>query len=164
MKDTEDREKSLDGGLMRVVLVLVLLALVVAAPASSANSHNGFAGRWRVRFSLVGISEKTLIFEAKPGGTGTFAGLDTGVDDKPVEPAPAVWSDIVNNRVSFSGNLDLPIGTCCRDVGALVFKGKFEPDGSIKGRVIFIGNTIDEENFNGFTTAPGTFTATREAK
>ena len=150
---------------MRILFALILLALIVAAPVSSANSVTGLNGRWKVKFSLVGIAEKNLIFEAKPGGTGTFVGIDTGVDDKPVnEPAPAVWSDIHNNRVSFSGNLDLPIGTCCRDVGTLVFKGNFAPDGSIKGRVVFIGNTVDEENFNGFTTATGTFTATRESK
>jgi hypothetical protein len=150
---------------MRFFLVVALLAMVFAAPGSSANSVNDLSGRWRVKLQLVGISEKNLIFEAKPGGTGTFAGLDTGVDDQPAnEPAPAIWSDVQNNRVSFSGNLDLPIGTCCRDVGALVFKGRFEPDGSLKGRVVFIGNTVDEENFNGFTTATGTFVATRETK
>ncbi len=147
---------------MRFMLAFVLLAMITAPPVSSENSLNG---RWRVKFSLVGISEKNLIFEAKPGGVGTFLGLDTDIDNTPVkDPSPAVWSDIQNNRVSFSGNLDLPFGTCCRDVGALVFKGRFEPDGSIKGRVVFIGNTIDEENFNGFTTATGTFTASREAK
>lgn len=150
---------------MRFFAGIFLLALIAVIPASSANSANGLNGRWRVKFTLVGISEKNLIFDAKPGGTGTFVGLDTGVDNKPVnEPAPAVWSEIPNNRVSFSGNLDLPIGTCCRDVGALVFKGSFAPDGSIKGRVIFIGNTVDEENFNGYTTATGTFTATPESK
>lgn len=150
---------------MKSFLVVALLAMMFAAPALTANPVNDLSGRWRVKFRLVGISEKNLIFEAKPGGTGTFAGLDTGVDGKPVdEPAPAIWSEVENNRVSFSGNLDLPIGTCCRDVGALVFKGRFEPDGSLKGRVVFIGNTVDEENFNGFTTATGTFVATRETK
>ena len=150
---------------MRFLVGFVLFMLIVAVPVSSANSINGLSGRWRVQFTLVGISEKTLILDAKPGGVGTFLGLDTGVDNKPEkDPVPAVWSDITNSRVSFSGNIDLPIGTCCRDVGSLVFKGNFAPDGSIKGRVVFIGNTIDEENFNGFTTATGTFTATREAK
>ena len=149
--------------LMKFVVGLMLLAMIVGTPVSSADSENSLNGRWRVKFSLVGISEKNLIFEAKPGGVGTFLGLDTDVDNKPVkDPSPAVWSDIQNNRVSFSGNLDLPFGTCCRDVGTLVFKGRFTAEGSIKGRVVFIGNTIDEENFNGFTTATGTFVATRQ--
>ncbi len=144
---------------MKLALALILLATIATTPVSSANT---LSGRWSVKFSLVGISEKNLILDAKPGGVGTFLGVDTAMDNKPEkDPVPAVWSDITNNRVSFSGNLELPIGTCCRDVGSLVFKGNFAPDGSIKGRVVFIGNTIDEENFNGFTTATGTFTATR---
>jgi len=43
-------------------------------------------------------------------------------------------------------------------------KGKFDSGNSIKGRAIFIGSTADEENFTGYRSTLGTFTATRILK
>jgi hypothetical protein len=47
-------------------------------------------------------------------------------------------------------------------VGTLIFKGTYDGDNSIKGRAIFIASTTDEENFIGYRSDVGTFTATRE--
>jgi hypothetical protein len=63
--------------------------------------------------------------------------------------------------VNFSGEVELPLGTCCREIGTSVFKGKFASKNSIAGKVIYIMSTTDEENFNGFRSSLGTFTATR---
>jgi hypothetical protein len=46
----------------------------------------------------------------------------------------------------------------------LIFKGKFASNNSISGKAIFITSTIDEENFNGYRSALGSFTATRILK
>jgi hypothetical protein len=146
---------------MKFFLTFILLAtfsfLVVPRP------EPGLTGRWRVKFTLSAKDEKNLILEARPKGSGVFHLLDTGPDNKPVpEPQPAVWSEITEKRVSFAANVELPLGTCCREAGTLIFKGTYTSDDSIKGRTIFIATTTDEENFIGYRTDVGTFTATRE--
>lgn len=128
-----------------------------AAPAETGN----LSGRWRVKFILSGIGEKHLIFESQARGSGSFLLLDTGPDNKAeADPRPAAWSQPTNNRVSFSGEVELPIGTCCRETGTLIFRGKFTSSNSIAGKAIFVGSTEEEENFNGFRSMVGTFTAT----
>ena len=153
-----------------LILCLALLVLVPGLPGSArlntAEAAGGgqfnLSGRWRVKFNLSGIGEKNLILDARPGGAGAFLLLDAGPENTPaVAPVSAAWLDAGNNRVSFSGEVELPIGTCCREVGTLVFKGKQSPDGSLSGKTVFIGSTEDEENFNGFRSMPGSFTATR---
>ncbi len=146
---------------MKFCLALILLAATTTLVASSPEPK--LTGRWRVKFSLVQTKDKNLIVDVKPKGSGAFLLLDTGPDDKPVpDPLPAVWSEIDNGRVSFAGNVELPLGTCCREVGTLIFKGTYAGDNSIKGRAIFIASTTDEENFIGYRSDVGTFTATRE--
>lgn len=139
------------------VAVQATLPQTAEAPAKTGN----LSGRWRVKFVLSGIGEKNLIFESQARGFGSFLLLDTAPDNKTeAAPRPAVWSQPTNNRVSFSGEVELPIGTCCRETGTLIFKGKFTSSNSIAGKAIFVGSTEEEENFNGFRSTVGTFTAT----
>ena len=141
-------------GLMIVALVLFLM------PGSETRSVNG---RWRVEFALTSGDKKHLVVEAKAKGDGTFLGVDTAEGNKPAaESLPAVWSQVANERVTFSGDIELPLGTCCREVGTLILKGTYVSDTSLKGRAIFITNTTDEENFIGYRSDVGTFTATKE--
>lgn len=122
-------------------------------------------GRWRVKFNLSGIDEKNLILDSQSDRSGSFLLLDTAVDGKPeAHPRPAAWSQPTNNRVSFSGEVELPLGTCCREVGTLIFKGEFNSNDIIAGKAIFITSTVDEENFNGFRSTVGKFTATRSTQ
>jgi hypothetical protein len=116
-------------------------------------------GRWRVKFTLSGV-EKNLIFDAKAKGSGVFLLLDTGPDDKPVaNPQPAAWSQLTNDRVSFSGEAELPIGTCCREMGTLIFKGRFISSNSVSGKWIFVTSVDEEESPYKFHSLVGTFTA-----
>lgn len=132
-----------------------------ASPSQTVN----LLGRWRVAFTISGIGEKNLIFDSQANGSGSFLLLDAGPDSKPMTtPLPAVWSETTNNRVSFSGEVELPLGTCCRETGTLIFKGKFDSTNAMSGKAIFVGSTIDEENFNGFRSTVGSFTATRVVK
>lgn len=158
---------------MRFFMAVPLLLLVVTVSDFQFGSTRSAAqspkptlnGRWSVKFSLSNTHDKILIFEAKPDGTGTFLGLNTAADDKRMTaPVPAVWSELTDQRVSFSAGIELPLGTCCRETGTLIFKGTRASDESIKGRSIFITSTIDEENFIGFRSDVGTFTATREKR
>jgi len=120
------------------------------------------SGRWRVKFDMSGMGEKNLLFDAQGRGVGSFLLLDTAPDGQSAdEPQPGAWSQTTNNRVNFSGEVELPIGTCCREVGTLVFKGNFNSPKSISGKAIFVASTTDAENCIGFRGMLGTFTATR---
>ena len=138
--------------------LLMSLVLVFAQAASPEVS-----GRWQVKFTFAGRTEMNLVFDAKAKGDGTFLLLDTAPDAKPeTSPRSAAWTETTNDRMSFSGEVELPIGDCCRETGTLIFKGKLtaaKPN-SISGKVIFIASTEDEENGIGYRAMVGTFTAT----
>lgn len=161
--------------MMRFLFSCLLLIAVVAVqsmaissslarPAGTTALSPNLAGRWRVKFALPGINAKSLMFDSQAKGGGSFLLLDAGPDDKTVPtPLVAAWSQTTNDRVNFSGEVELPIGTCCRDTGTLIFKGKFASNNSITGKAIFISSTTDEENSNGFRSMVGTFTAILES-
>ena len=158
---------------MRSLFFSLILVSVVAVPgaafrvpltqATTQPTHAvSLNGRWRVKFTPSSGGQKSLVFDAKAGGSGSFFLLDTGPDDKPVPaPLPAVWSQLTNERVSFSGEAELPIGTCCREMGTLIFKGKFDSSNSISGKLIFVTSVDEEESPYKFHSLVGTFTATR---
>lgn len=156
---------------MRVFLSSLLLISIIAAqgvavqatyPQAGSPAKTTIVGRWQVKFTLIGGSEKNLVFAARAKGPGSFLLLDTGPDDKPVAaPQPAAWSQMTNDRVSFSGEVELPLGTCCREMGTLIFKGKFVSSNSISGKLIFVTSVDEEESPYKFRSVVGTFTATR---
>lgn len=152
-------------------LALTLLVSIAATGAEarglsrSVNQHPAPAikieGRWRVKFLLAGV-EKNLIFEAKTKGSGLLSLLDTGPGDTPAaDSLPAAWSQLANDRVSFSGEAELPLGTCCREIGTVMFKGKLTSSNTISGKVIFVTSVDEEESPLKLRSAVGTFTATR---
>lgn len=147
------------------VVALQGVALLGMQEIASPSPAGNLVGRWQVKFSLPGIGKKNLIFDAQAKGSGSILLLDAGPDNKPMTiPLPAAWSQTTNNRVSFTSEVELPLGTCCREMGTLIFKGNFDSANSISGKAIFVGSTIDEENFNGFVSTVGSFAATRVAK
>ena len=151
-----------------LILMSIAAVQVEAVPicfsqtsASTGNAAN-LAGRWRVKFSLSGAGEKNLIFDSRAKGSGSFLLLDTSPNHKAIgDPSPAAWSELTNNRVSFSGEVELPLGTCCREIGTLIFKGRFDSNNSISGRLIFVTSVDEEESPYKFRSEVGTFTATR---
>lgn len=153
---------------MRISIVIILFVLISAVAGAGQNvapASGKLTGRWQVSFALNGDPKKNLIFETKTKGAGSFSLLDTGPDNKPVpDPAPAAWTELTNNRVSFSGEVELPLGTCCREFGTLMFKGKFDSPDSIKGTLVFVTSVDEEESPYKFHSAVGTFTASRMAK
>ena len=145
--------------------ILILLSLfateAVGLNTQSKAPVSKLQGRWHVTFKMAGL-EKNVIFEAKDNGSGSFKLLDTASDDKPVaQPVPAVWSELTNDRISFSGEAELPIGTCCREVGTMIFKGKFSSDNAISGTLIFVTSVDQEESAFKFRSEVGAFTANR---
>src|SRR5690348_13530039 len=119
-----------------LIFLIVLSSFAIGFEAQAPASK--VPGRWHVTFKMSGLV-KNVIFEARDNGSGTFKLLDTGTDDKPVaQPVPGVWSQLTNDRVSFSGDAELPIGTCCREVGTMIFKGKFTSANTISGTLVFV--------------------------
>lgn len=147
---------------MSVVALQAFAALPRSQAQASPAPNPMLAGIWRVSFTCSGDVEKHLVFDLQAKGLGTFLLLDTRPDNKP-EPAPlpAVWSQLTNGRVSVSGEVELPMGTCCREVGTLIFKGKFSSRNSFSGKLIFVASTEEDENPLGFRSLVGTFTANR---
>lgn len=149
---------------MRLPLIplIALFCLTLPQVAMTQSSPKDLAGRWQVKFTFAGRTQMNLIFDAQPKGNGTFLLLDTAADGKPeAAPRAATWVPTTNDRVSFSGEVELPIGDCCRETGSLIFKGKFGSNDALSGKIVFIASTEDEENGVGFRTMVGTFTATR---
>ena len=154
-------------GLSYSVTLILLLSIqgfaFQSAPvaASRPGQAADLVGRWKVKFSMMGL-EKNLIFVSQANGVASLLLLDTGPEDKPVhDPLPAVWSSLTNDRVSFSGEAELPIGTCCREIGTIVFKGKFISHNSISGKLVFVTSVDEDESPYKLRSVIGTFTATR---
>jgi hypothetical protein len=149
------------------ILILILGAQGIAFKTIShtqALTHqtSRVVGRWRVKFILSGVGERDLIFQSQSEGLGSFQLLNTEPEHKSAETTlPALWSQATNDRVNFSSEVELKVGTCCREIGTLILKGKFNPDNSIGGNAIFISTTEDQENFNGYRSMLGTFSAKR---
>ena len=121
-------------------------------------------GRWRVKF-LIGGLQKNLIAAVKANGTAAFELLDTTADNGPVlRPEPAVWSVLSNQRVSISGEAELPLGTCCRERGTLLLKGTFSSPNAFSGKLLFVTSVDDDESPVKLRSEIGTFTATRVTK
>jgi hypothetical protein len=155
-------------GFISVLLVLLLaiqgVAIQANPPQAKPKPSPTPIGRWRVKFTMSGL-EKNLILVSKPGGIASFLLLDTGLDHKPVaDQQPAAWSQLTNGRVSFSGEAELPIGTCCREIGTLILKGRFSSNDSITGKLVFVTSVDEEESPYKLKSAVGSFTATRVLK
>jgi hypothetical protein len=152
--------------------VALLVCLVIFGPALHVYTEQARAakpqqretrptGRWRVSLVLGGVKEE-LILEARARGFGSFFMTSGSVNSKPISTSmPAVWSQNASDAMSFSGDANLPLGTCCREMGTVMFKGRFKSADSIAGKVVFVTSIDEDESPFKLRSAVGTFTATR---
>jgi hypothetical protein len=143
---------------MRFVFTTLFLTLLVGSVLSQPVT---LTGRWQVKFTLLDSPEKNLILTAQENGDGTFQLLDTGLDNKPVPGLKAAAWSLTNDSLSFSGEVELPIGTCCRETGTLIFKSKLTASNSTSGKLIFVTNIDEDESPYKYHATVGTFTASR---
>src|SRR5438067_5474989 len=156
-----EQNRSLFACLILLTLTAIQVSAVPSLNHQKASALPKLNGSWHVKFTLAGV-EKNLSFESKADGVGLFMLLDTGPDNRAVpDPAPAVWTQLTNDRVSFSGEAELPIGTCCREIGTLVFKGRFDSNDSLFGKLLFVTSVDEEESPFKYRSLVGTFTAKR---
>ena len=140
-----------------VILVLCMIGMGVSSAQAQTSQPASPAGRWQVKVTLLDTSEQNLVFTAHEGGDGSFQLRETGSDNKPV---PAAWS-LAKGNFSVSGEVELQIGTCCRETGTVIFKAKLTSNDSITGKVIFVTNVDEEESPYRYKSTIGTFTASR---
>lgn len=136
------------------------IARAQTSPAQPAPAEPSLTGSWRIVLMLGGI-QKDIIFKSKPRGFGSFLFMYSSTDKSPINSLAAVWSRNGNNRVSFSGEAELPLGTCCTEWGTVAFKGRFESNDSIAGKVVFVTGIDEEESPYKLRSVIGTFTAKR---
>jgi len=73
---------------------------------------------------------------------------------------PAVYDWVTPDYISFSSEVELPIGNCCREAGTLIFKGTRSDTGVITGPVIFVVSLPLATSPQPYVIRTGSFTAT----
>ena len=141
----------------RPALILMVFAQTFGAALSQAQSPN-MIGSWKVDITFTNGDSRSLRFDARGEGKGTFLLLDPKLNVwGPAKPSDAKWSRGEGNSVTFSGPVEFMIGNVGRDAGTLVFKGKFETESLIAGEVEFSPLVGDRPSKS------GTFKAIRAA-
>lgn len=141
-------------------LLLGVLFLLCALPAFTQNSPVPVAG-WDVTFNLENGLTRRLTFISLSNGTGTFRIIGPRTTTTVNTIVPAVWSRPVPGFISFSGEVQLPIGNCCRETGTLMFKGtQSSAGGTITGRAIFASDFSPTTTPTANGIQFGTFVAT----
>ncbi len=136
-------------------VILIVVAQTCIAALAHAQSPN-MIGSWKVDITFMNGESRSLRFDAQGAGKGSFLLLDPRSKVwGPGKPSEAKWTKGEGNSVTFSGPVEFLIGNVGRDAGTLVFKGKFEADGSISGEVEF------SSLVGGQSSKHGTFKATR---
>jgi len=142
------------------ITLLVVFVFLCALPIFSQNSPVPVAG-WDVTFNLDSNLTRRLTFISMSNGTGTFRIIGPRATTPVTTIVPAVWSRPVPGLMSFSGEVQLPIGNCCRETGTLMFKGtQSSAGGTITGRAIFVNDLSPTTTPTGNGIQFGTFVAT----
>ena len=118
-------------------LILIVFAHLFGVGLSQVQSSN-VIGSWRVDITFTNGEGRSLRFEARESGKGSFLLLDPQVKFwGPGKPLEARWTRGEGNAVTFSGAVEFPLGNVGRNPGTLLFKGKVETESLITGEVDF---------------------------
>lgn len=144
----------------RLALILVIFAQAFGASLSQAQSVNVIGG-WEVEITFGNGESRSVRFEARGSGKGSFqlggpkaAAWGTG-------PSEAKWTQSDDGSVMVSGTVEFPIGNVGRDAGRLVLKGNFGKGGVIAGEAVFFPLDQDPNDPKAKASKSGTFKAIR---
>jgi hypothetical protein len=138
-----------------VFVALMLIGQVWFSVMAEAQSPE-MIGRWNVQIAFGDGNQRALRFEAQGEGKGSWELMDQRAKAWGMPASwPAKWAPGDGNSVTFSGNVEFPLGNVGRDTGTLVCKGKFETPDTITGEVEFAPLVGDRP------TKHGRFKATR---
>jgi len=137
-------------------LIVMLIAGICCTAMAQAQSPN-LIGRWNVEITFGDGNKRSLHFDAQGEGKGSFEVVDPRAKVWGAGTHfEAKWTAGEGNSVTFSGPVEFMLGNVGRDVGTLVFKGKFEAASLITGEVEFASLAGERPSKH------GTFKATRE--
>jgi hypothetical protein len=138
-----------------VFVALMLFAQMCSSAMAQGQSPN-LIGSWNVEITFADGNRRALRLEAQGEGKGTWELIDQKAKVWGMPSSwPAKWVPGDANSVTFSGNVEFPLGNVGRDAGTLMFKGKFETPDVITGEVEFAPLVGDRP------TKHGMFKATR---
>ena len=147
----------------RSALLLACLVFLFALPAAAQNTPVPIGG-WSVSYILAGPTTSTtsrqLIFISLSNGTGTFRMIGPRTSTTTQTVFPAVYDWVTPGYISFTSEVELPIGNCCREAGTLIFKGNASNTGVISGPVIFVISMPMATTPQPYVIRTGTFVAT----
>ena len=147
----------------RNILLPAALIVLFAIPIAAQNSPVPVAG-WNVSYALVSttpvITPRQILFMSFSNGTGTFRIVGPRTTTTTQTTFPAVYDWVTPDFISFSSEVELPVGNCCRETGTLIFKGNRSNTGEISGSVLFVVNMPGTAAPNPYVIRTGTFIAT----
>ena len=142
-------------------LILILFAQVFGAGLSQAQSSN-VTGSWKVEITFGNGEGRSLRFEARESGKGSFQLLDPKSKVwGSAGPSEAKWTSGDDGSVMFSGTVEFLIGNVGRDAGTLVLKGKLGTEGTITGAATFFPLDQDPKDPKARPSKSGSFKAIR---
>ena len=142
-------------------LILIVLAQIFGVGLSQVQASN-FIGSWKVEITFGNGESRSLRFEARGSGKGSFLLLDPGARFwGAAGPSEAKWTQGEAGSVMFSGAVEFPIGNVGRDAGTLVLHGKFGADGSVAGEAMFFPPDQDAKDPKARPSKSGVFKAIR---
>jgi hypothetical protein len=142
-------------------LILIVVAQILGVGLSPAQSSN-VIGSWNVEIAFENGGGRSLRFEGRESGKGSFLLLDPGLKVwGPAKPSEAKWTQGNDASVMFSGPVEFPVGNVGRDAGTLVLKGKFGPEGAITGSALFFRLDQDPKDPKARPSKSGSFKAIR---
>ncbi len=145
-------------------LILIVFAQILGVGLSQARSPNVIGG-WKVEITFENGAGRSLRFEARESGSGSFLLLDPSLKVwGPASPSEAKWLQGADGSVIFSGAVEFPLGNVGRDAGTLVLKGKFGTEDTITGPAIFFPLDQDPKNPKARPSKSGSFKAIRVAE
>jgi hypothetical protein len=144
-------------------LVLACIVFSLALHVHAQTSPVPVSG-WSVSYTLIGPTtantSRQLLFISFSNGTGTFRMIGPRTATTTQTVFPAVYDWVTTDFISFSSEVELPIGNCCRETGTLIFKGERSNTGQISGPVLFIVNAPEAAGPLPYIIRTGSFVAT----
>ena len=146
---------------VKPILVLIVCAEILGAGLSLAQSSK-VIGSWKVEITFANGDSRSLRFESRESGKGSFLLLDPKLKVwGPAKPLEAKWTQNAEGSIMISGAVEFPLGNVGRDAGTLVLKGKFGTEGSISGEAAFFPIGLDPTDPKSTPAKRGTFKAVR---
>jgi hypothetical protein len=143
-------------------LILIVFAQILGVGFSQVQSSN-VVGSWKVEITFGNGDGRSLRFEARESGKGSFLLLDPRLKVwGPARPSEAKWTQGDEGSVML-GSVEFLLGNVGRDAGTLVLKGKFGTEGTVTGAAIFFPLDQDPKDSKARPSKSGSFKAIRVA-